>query len=84
MVLRICDLALELGERLASRPARFILGGDPPNPLKKELSGPQNHLDTSEMKGMCYRCRESARNFLGRPTHTLVHLPPVSYFGSWR
>jgi hypothetical protein len=44
MVLCICDLALDVGERLASRFDRFTLGGNPPNPLKKkELSGPQSH-----------------------------------------
>jgi len=35
MVLRICDLVLDVGERLASRLTRFTLGEDPPNPLKK-------------------------------------------------
>ena len=37
-------------------------------------------LDTSEMKGMCYRCRKSTRNILGRPTRTLVHLSPNELF----
>jgi hypothetical protein len=43
MVLRLCDLVLDVGERLASRLTRFTLGEDPPNPLKKELNGPQSH-----------------------------------------
>jgi hypothetical protein len=41
MVLRVGDLALDVAERLASRPARFAPGGDPPpESIKKELSGP--------------------------------------------
>jgi hypothetical protein len=80
MVLRVGDLALDVGERLASHPALLPLEETlPPVSIKKELSGPQSHSGHFGDEGMYYRCRESTRSFLGRPTHTLIHLPPVSY-----